>query len=88
MQVLDDQQQRLDLAFAEDQVPEGFERVLAELARFESLPPRILDGHPEERLEGRRGRPETHAKGREPRADPRAHVLVGVALSELEVAPQ
>ena len=52
VQILEDQEQRLDLALAEDQVPEGFERVLTALARFEPLPPRVLDGHTEERLKG------------------------------------
>lgn len=88
MQVLEDQQQRLDLALAEDQVPEGFERVLSALARFEPLPPRVLAGHTEERLKGVRGWPQALAERGEPRANPRAHVFVGVALSELQVAPQ
>ena len=88
VQVFEDQEQRLDLALAQDQVPEGFERVLAALARLEPLPPRACDGHTEERLEGICGGPQALADRGEPRADPRAHVLVRVALSELEVAPQ
>jgi hypothetical protein len=88
VQILKGEQQGLDLALAQDHVREGFERVLPALARLELLPPRVLDGHTEERLEGGRGGPQALAERGEPRTDPRAHVLVGVALSELEVAPQ
>jgi len=68
VQVLQDQEQRLDLALAEDQVPEGFERVLAALARLEPLPPHVLDGHAEKGLKGRRGGPQVLAERGEPRA--------------------
>ena len=88
MQVLEDQEQRLDLALAEDQVREGFERVLPALARVEPLPPLIVDRHTEERLETKRGGPQALAELREPCANRRARVLVGVAFSEFEVAPQ
>ena len=71
VQILEDQQQRLDLALAEDQVPEGFERVLAALARVEPLPPRVLDGHTEER----RRRLARRATGLSPSAESRALIL-------------
>ena len=40
--------------------------MLAPLARFEALPLRVLDGHPEERLECRRRGPCTLVEGGEP----------------------
>ena len=55
VQILEDQEQRLDLALAEDQVPEGFERVLAALARLEPLPPRV-------RRRAHRGAPRRQAR--------------------------
>jgi hypothetical protein len=56
-QVLEDQQHRLPASLAEDEAREGLQRVLASLARLELRPPRALDRHAEERLEGRRGGP-------------------------------
>ena len=70
VQVLEVQQQRLDLALAEDQVRQRFERVLPALARLEPVPSRVLDGHTEERLEGWRGGPQVS-----PSAESRALIL-------------
>jgi hypothetical protein len=56
VEVLEDQQQRLDLAFAEHQALHGIEGPLAALRWIEPLPPRVLDGHIEESQEGGQGR--------------------------------
>src|SRR5215831_19245165 len=52
VQVLEDHNQGLDLALAQQQTLDRVQRLLAPLARIESLPGRLLDWHVEEREEG------------------------------------
>ena len=58
MQVLDDQEQRLYLALAQQQALDSLKRTLAALRRIEVLPVPVLDRHVQQRKEGRQGRPE------------------------------
>jgi hypothetical protein len=48
VQVLEDHEQRLHLAFPQEQALDGIERALAALGRVERLPGRVLDRHVEE----------------------------------------
>ena len=53
VEVLEDHEQRLDLALAQQQALDGVERPLAALGRVEGLPRGVLDGHVEQRQERR-----------------------------------
>ena len=52
VQVLEDHQQRLDLALPQQQALHGVERALPALGGIEALPTRVLDGHIEQRQQG------------------------------------
>ena len=56
VQVLEDQQQGLHLALAQQQALEGVEGALAALRGIEGLPLGIVHRHVQERQEGRQGR--------------------------------
>src|SRR6266540_1801415 len=56
MQILDDQADRLDLAFPQDESLEGVESPLAALRGVKGLPMLILDRHVKECEEGPQGR--------------------------------
>ncbi len=53
MEILEDQEQWLDLAFAEYEAFTRIERPLPALSGVEGLPLGIVDGHIQEREEGR-----------------------------------
>ena len=53
VQVLEDQQQRLHLALAQQQALDGVERPLAALGRVERVPGRVVHRHVEQREEAR-----------------------------------
>jgi hypothetical protein len=65
VQVLEDHEQRLHLALAQQQALDGVERALAALGRVQVLPGRVLDRHVEQREQRRqqgssaRSRPST-----------------------------
>ena len=65
VQVLEDQEQRLHLALAQQQVLDGLEGALAALRGIEVLPLSVLHWHVQERQEGRQGRPEGRIQGEE-----------------------
>ena len=52
VQILEDQTQRLDLAFTQQQVLDGLEGAPAALRGIEGLPLRIVDGHLQQRQQG------------------------------------
>ena len=56
VQVLEDQAQRLDLAFAQQQMLDGLEGAPAALRGIEGLPLRILDRHLQQCQQGRQRR--------------------------------
>ena len=58
VEVLHDQQQRLDLALPKQDALQSIRGALAALGRFECLPRRVLDRHIEQRQECRSGRGE------------------------------
>ena len=62
VQVLEDQEQRLHLALAQQQALDGLEGALAALRGIEVLPVPVLDRHVQER----RGRPAGSARGPHP----------------------
>ena len=87
VQVLENEQQRLDLTLAEDQAPGGVERVLPALAGSSPSHRGFSTGAPRRAVSAGAAGQDLAERG-EPRADPRAYVLVGLGLPELEVAPQ
>ena len=64
VEVLEDQQQRLHLALAQQQPLDGVEGALAALRRVERLPRGILDRHVEKRQQGRQRRLQGVGRGR------------------------
>ena len=85
VQVLEDQQQRLHLALAQQQALDGLEGALAALRGIEVLPVPVLDRHVQEREEGRQGRPEGRIQGEELAGELLADLAPVVAVVDLEV---
>src|SRR5262245_49223426 len=86
VQVLEDQDQGLDLALAQQQALDCIKRLLAPLARIESVPGRLLHGHVEEGEKGGHSRDESWVQRQDLPCNLLPDLLRVVATLELEVA--
>ena len=81
VQVLEDHEQRLHLALAQQEALDGVEGALAPLRRIERLPLGVLDGHVQERQQGRQGRLEGAVEREELAGDLLPDLAVGLAVA-------
>src|SRR5215471_7185125 len=88
MQVLEDHEQRLDLALAEEQAFDGVERALAALLGIEIRPLLVLPRHVQEAENRRQEGAEPFVESEELPRDLFADLAMRVAVRDLEVAPQ
>src|SRR4030095_7264740 len=85
MQILEDDQERLDLAFPQQQALDGIERLLAPLEGIEGLPGHLVHGYIEQRQEGGHDGRECRRERKNFPGDLLANLPRVVATLELEV---
>ena len=85
MEVLEDHEEGLQLALAEQEALDGVEGPPAALRRIEGLPLGVLDGHVQERQQGGQGRLEVPVQREELAGDLLPDLAVGLAVVHVEV---
>ena len=88
VQVLERHEERLDLALAEQEALDGFQRALAALARLQDDPLRVVHRHVEERQEGGEARLERLVEAEHLAGDLLRDLPRMVAILDLEVGPE
>ena len=82
MQVLEDQEQRLDLTLPKEQPPDRIERPLAALGRIKRFPPGIVDRH----VQGRAVRGSDGSSARSSDQEFARHLIANLAM--VVIAPR